>query len=108
MDKTLTSIEKEIETRLKDGYLKKPKVTAKIASYRNFYVNGQVARPGAYPYTLGLTVRKAIVISGGLTDRASRKKISLKKEPGYLNMLVSDLDEEVGPGEVLTIGESLF
>ena len=108
LNKTLADIEKNIETRLLDGYLKKPKVVAKIVSYRNFYVNGQVSRPGAYPYTQGLTVRKAITIAGGMTDRAARNKIRLKKEPGYIDMLVTGMDDEVGPGEVLTVGESLF
>ena len=108
LNKTLKDIEDDIEKRLQDGYLKKPKVVAKIVSYRNFYVNGQVSRPGAYPYTQGLTVRKAITIAGGMTDRAARNKIKLKKEPGYIDMLITGMDDEVGPGEVLTVGESLF
>ena len=108
LNKTLRDIETNIESRLQDGYLKKPKVVAKIVSYRNFYVNGQVSRPGAYPYTQGLTVRKAITIAGGMTDRAARNKIKLKKEPGYMDALISGMDDEVGPGEVLTVGESLF
>lgn len=108
LDRTVKDIEQEIEMRLQDGYLKKPKVIVKIDSYRDFFVNGAVNRPGAYAYSPGLTVRKAIAISGGLTDRASSKKIRLKKEFSEAEVVVSDVDEVMGPGDVLTIGESMF
>jgi polysaccharide export outer membrane protein len=36
-----------------------------IAEYRPVYVNGDVSRPGEVPFRPGLTVRKAIALSGG-------------------------------------------
>lgn len=36
-----------------------------IAEYRPVYVNGDVSRPGELPFRPGLTVRKAIALSGG-------------------------------------------
>jgi polysaccharide export outer membrane protein len=108
LGKRTADIEDDIEKRLRDGYLKKPKVSVRIEDYRDFFVNGQVSKPGAYSYSPGLTVRKAIAISGGLTDRASTKKIRLKKEFDTVETLVTSLDMVMGPGDVLTIGESLF
>lgn len=106
--RTVSDIEQEVEKRLKNGYLKKPKVSVKIDSYRDFFVNGQVNKPGAYSYSPGLTIRKAIAISGGLTDRASTTKIKLKKEFDLAEMVITNVDMVMGPGDVLTVGESLF
>lgn len=102
-------LKSKLVKKLKDGYLKKPQVLINIEQYRPFFVNGQVKSPGGYPYVDGLTVRKAIAISGGLTDRASTKKISLIAE-GKKNSVRIDgsLDARMRPGDVLTIGESMF
>jgi polysaccharide biosynthesis/export protein len=40
-------------------------VTATIAEYRPIYVNGDVSKPGEYPYRPLITVRQAIALSGG-------------------------------------------
>ncbi|MDH5545913.1 MAG: polysaccharide export protein [Gammaproteobacteria bacterium] len=106
--RTVTEIEQDVTAMYRDGYLKEPKITVAIRSYRNFFTNGQLRSPGAYTFVEGLTVRKAISISGGMTDRASHEKILLKKENGISEIKVIDLDQEMGPGDILTVGESLF
>ena len=73
--KTPAQLENEITKLLKDGYLVNPSVNVTIESFRPFYIGGEVSRPGSYPYQLGLTVEKAIALAGGLTDRASTRKI---------------------------------
>jgi polysaccharide export outer membrane protein len=40
-------------------------VTATIVEYRPIYVNGDVAKPGEYPYRPLMTVRQAVALSGG-------------------------------------------
>jgi polysaccharide export outer membrane protein len=40
-------------------------VTAIVAEYRPIYVNGDVSKPGAYPYRLSMTARQAIALAGG-------------------------------------------
>ena len=108
-DVTLKTLKKRLIKQLKDGYLKKPQLVISIDEYRKFFINGQVKSPGGYPYVEGLTVRKAISIAGGLTDRASMAKASIlregKKKP---EKLIGSIDRKMGPGDVLTIGESLF
>lgn len=106
--KTTLELEKDISDRLKNGYLKKPRVSVSLVKNRPFFVNGEVKKPGAYPFVNGLTIRKAIAISGGMTDRAAKSKIKLKKEQSEKEFDVADMDIEMGPGDVLTIGESLF
>jgi len=95
--------------RLLDGYLKKPKVTVSVIEYRPFYVHGEVKKPGGYPYTNNMTVEKAIVVAGGLTERASKGKISILRESEPQKMLKSvGLNVAVRPGDIITVGESFF
>lgn len=106
---TVRQLKKSLTKRLKDGYLKKPQLVISIIQYRPFFVNGEVKAPGGYPYVEGLTIRKAIAISGGLTDRASLKKIGLISEKSNKRKkTVKSLETIMKPGDILTIGEALF
>src|SRR6266849_6910716 len=70
---TVGALEQYIAKGLKGRYLLNPQVTVAIEEYRNFYVNGLVEKPGGYPFSPGLTVRKAITLAGGFKERASRR-----------------------------------
>ena len=102
---------KQLEVKIQEGlagdYLVDPKVTVTISEYRPVFVNGQVKTPGSFPFQPGLTVRKAVSLAGGLTERASDKRISLIAE-GAAKKRDVDLDEEVGPGDIVTVEESFF
>ena len=91
-----------------DGYLKKPNVTVTITEYRPFYINGEVEKPGSYPYKKNLTVEKAVALAGGFTERASRNTISLvsEKDKRFVKSVV--LNDKINPGDVITISESFF
>ncbi len=106
---TVSQLESKLEGLLKAGYMKDPKVTVTILDYRPFYVYGEVKQPGGYAYKDGLTVEKAIALAGGLTPRASKRKITLKREvDGQGRERRVDLKAEVTPGDVITVGESFF
>src|SRR5690606_23115630 len=78
---TTGEVENAIRQRLIDEeYLLKPEVTASIIQYRPFYITGEVRSPGSYPFEPGLTLRKAISIAGGFTERASRSKIIIVRD----------------------------
>jgi polysaccharide export outer membrane protein len=106
---TVGALEDYITKGLKGRYLLDPQVTVSIDEYRNFFVNGQVEKPGGYPYSPGLTVRKAISIAGGFKERASREKMNLIRDddPTQTPRKV-DLNTMVLPGDILTIEESFF
>ena len=97
-----------VERKLADGYLKKPRVSVSIHEYRQIFVNGEVKEPGGYSFREGLTVQKAIVLAGGLTERASESKISLITEKSPNETRRVTLDHRVSPGDVITVGESFF
>ncbi|MDA9983070.1 polysaccharide biosynthesis/export family protein, partial [Gammaproteobacteria bacterium] len=65
---TIQQTEILLESRLRDGYLKQPEVTIRVTEYRPFFIDGAVESPGAYPFQHGLTVEKAIVLAGGLSE----------------------------------------
>ena len=107
--KTVRTVQQEIYDRLLGDYLVDPKVSVAVAKYRNFYVYGEVARPGGYAWEPGLTVRKVITLAGGLKERASGSKWYLVPENGSEadRVKVSE-DYPVGPGDTLTIEQSFF
>jgi polysaccharide export outer membrane protein len=43
------------------------------------YVNGNVRTPGAFPYDEGMTVFEAIALAGGITEKGSNSRISIKR-----------------------------
>lgn len=108
--KGLTIDEAEAEiTRLYLGdYLKKPDISISIVEYRQFYVNGEVDKPGGYSYREGMTIQRAISLAGGFTERASRNKIRLMRENDPNNVSSVSLNTPVQPGDVITVEESFF
>jgi polysaccharide export outer membrane protein len=106
---TIGSLEEYITRGLKGRYLLNPQVTVSIDEYRNFFVNGMVERPGGYPFSPGLTVRKAISIAGGFKERAARDKMTIihDDDPKQTPRRV-DLNAAIQPGDILTIEESFF
>lgn len=62
---TLQQIEDRIVERAGERFDGAVSAVADIEEYRPFYVLGNVAAPGAYPYAPGMTVIKAIALAGG-------------------------------------------
>lgn len=89
-------------------YLKKPDITITIVEYRQFYVNGEVDKPGGYSFREGMTVQRAITLAGGFTERASRNNIKLVREDSNGVAINADFTTPVEPGDVITVEESFF
>lgn len=107
--RTTKEVEAAITEKLKGRILLNPRVWVNIEEYRPFFVQGQVGRPGAYPYQPGLTVRRAITVAGGLTVRASPQKIFVVREQDKLNSMARvNMNSIVGPGDTITVEESFF
>jgi protein involved in polysaccharide export with SLBB domain len=107
-DLTPGELERLVTERLKGPYLVDPKVTVSVDEFRQVFVMGQVHSPGGYPYVPGLTVRKAVSIAGGFTDRASRGKIYLVPEKHPDDERRVGEDAAVGPGDTVVVRESFF
>jgi len=107
--KTPVQLEREITTALRDGYLVNPSVNVTITQYRPFFINGEVRSPGSYSYQPGLTLDKAIALAGGLTDRASsRRMYVVRAKNADQDKKRIRLTSQVGPGDVIEINEGFF
>jgi polysaccharide biosynthesis/export protein VpsN len=107
--KTANELAAELAKRLSKGYLVNPDVRVTVVQYRPIYVTGQVARAGAYPYTVGLTVEKALVLAGGMTRLGSARGIyRLPEDAPVSERHRVRLDGAVFPGDTLVVEESLF
>lgn len=94
---------------LKGRYLTDPKVTINVTEYRDYYISGEVEKPGAYHYEPGLTVHKAVSIAGGFTERASRTSITVVADDDTSHTPQDVvLDMPISPGDVITVEESFF
>jgi polysaccharide export outer membrane protein len=105
---TIDEVELKITKLYLGDYLKKPDVSVSIVEYRQFYVNGEVDKPGGYSFREGMTIQRAISLAGGFTERASRSKIRLMRENNPNNVINVDLNTPVKPGDVITVEESFF
>lgn len=109
LGKTIPELQRAIEAKLADGYLKQPKVSAEVLNYRPFYILGEVMKPGEYPFTNGLTVLNAVATAQGFTYRADKHKVFIRRastteetsEPLTPNTPVE-------PGDTIRIGERFF
>lgn len=110
--KTTGELEGHIADGLRGDFLVDPKVSITITEYRPFFVNGQVKAPGSFPFQPGLTVRKAVSLAGGLTERASEKRVTViaenDKQKGRSKGRPASMEDLVAPGDIITVDESFF
>jgi len=105
---TADEVEKKLTLLFSEGYLKKPAITVSIVEYRQFYINGEVKKPGGYSFRDGLTVEKAVTLAGGFSERAAKGKITIVHEKNIAKAIPVKLTDSVKPGDIITVGESFF
>ncbi|QVM84569.1 MULTISPECIES: polysaccharide biosynthesis/export family protein [Novosphingobium] len=97
-----------IRTGLDGTYVKDPRITVEVLSYRPFYILGEVNQPGEFAYKPNLTLEQAVATAGGYTYRAARKKAYLRRA-GEDEQVVRFGRESrviyVHPGDTIRIGE---
>lgn len=76
----------------------------------NFYIYGEVQRPGVFRLERGMTVAHALSVGGGLTVRGTERGIRIKRkgEDGKVRMTDADASELVQPDDVIYIREALY
>ena len=95
-----------IRNRLASQYVKDPQITVDIAQYRPFYVLGEVRNAGQYPYAGGLTVRSAVAIAGGFSERADERVVQITRRVGGMTEKIDVPDEfVVQPGDTIYVYE---
>ena len=106
---TREEIEDLVYNRLKPDYLVEPSVSVAILSYRQIFLQGQVQKPGPYPYTPGLSLRRAILNAGGFTDLANEEKLYVVNEfdPDGEDRRVNQ-NYQMKPGDIVTVKATFF
>jgi polysaccharide biosynthesis/export protein len=106
---TVRELEETIKLRLKDGYIKDPKLNVEVLSYRPFYIIGEVNKPGEYPYKGGVNVVSAVAIAGGYTYRGNTNYVLIRRTGDNAEKsFQATPDILVQPGDVLRIPERYF
>ena len=106
---TKSELEEAITRELKSQYLRNPKVTVDVVTFRPFYVLGEVQKPGEYPYRSGLNVLSAIAIAGGVTYRAHSSKVMIQRSgASELTEYSQSPTVLVMPGDVVRVPERFF
>lgn len=90
-------------------YVRSPSVSMEVTNYRPFFILGEVARPGSYPYAVDLTVMNAVATAGGFSYRANRGRVFIRhaneSEERSYDLTVTT---PVMPGDTIRIGERIF
>ena len=107
--RTPAGLAAEISGRLRHGYIRDPSVAVEIESYRPFFILGEVAAPGQYPYVPNMTVESAVAIAGGFSPRAKRDQVTLTHAEGSgATRTVVPLGTPLGPGDTVLVSERWF
>ena len=81
-DKTPEELADEIKKILVDRYMKEPphvQVIVVDVRSKNFYLQGEVNKPGKYPLVVPTTIMQALVNAGGFRDFANKKDIKIQR-----------------------------
>jgi polysaccharide export outer membrane protein len=107
--RTTSGLASEIAAKLRTGYIREPSVAVEIEAYRPFFILGEVAAPGQYPYVPNMTVESAVAIAGGFSPRAKRDMVTLTHtDANGVARYVVPLGTPMSPGDTVFIGERWF
>src|ERR1700726_4571772 len=107
--RTPAGLAAEITAKLRSGYIREPSVAVEIEAYRPFFILGEVAAPGQYPYVPNMSVESAVAIAGGFSPRAQRDRVTLTHtDNAGPSRAVVPLGTPLSPGDTVLVGERWF
>src|SRR5437660_491770 len=107
--RTPAGLAAEITARLRNGYIREPSVAVEIEAYRPFFILGEVAAPGQYPYVPNMSVESAVAIAGGFSPRARRDRVTLTHtDASRTGRYAVPPGTSLGPGDTVLVGERWF
>ena len=107
---TKKDLEQTLAGRYRAGqYLRNPVISVDIATFRPFYVLGEVEKPGEYTYRNGLNAMSAVAVAGGYTYRASKSRV-LVQRAGDKKFTEYPLSPNIPiyPGDLISVPERYF
>lgn len=74
-----------------------------------YFIFGEVKTPGSYKLRRDTTVLKAVILAGGFTDKASKRRIKIRRKEAEKTIKVRvKLDDPVLPDDTIIVPESFF
>lgn len=106
---TPAQLASHVKDRLRNGFIREPHVAAEVEAYRPFFILGEVAAPGQYPYVPNMTAESAVAIAGGYSPRARRDTVTLThtSNGGTVRATVPPATP-INPGDTVVVGERWF
>jgi polysaccharide export outer membrane protein len=106
---TTSELARAIEARLRQGYVREPRVSVEVEAFRPFFVMGEVNVAGQYPFINGMTVQNAVAVAGGFTPRAVQDSVDITRiVSGSPATFSEPLAFPVRPGDTITVRERFF
>lgn len=106
---TLDQFKAGVTSALANGYLINPRVSVEVLNYRPYYILGEIAKPGEYPFSNGLTITNAVATAGGFTYRANLKRVFIRGQGDVKERQIPLTSTVVvRPGDTIRIAERLF
>jgi polysaccharide biosynthesis/export protein len=107
--RTPAGLAAEIGAMLRKGYIRDPSVAVEIEAYRPFFILGEVAAPGQYPYVPNMTVESAVAIAGGFSPRARRDQVTVTHtDASGSGRFAVPPGTSLSPGDTVLVGERWF
>jgi len=107
--KTVNQVEKMIDSGLRGDYLINPSVSVTVLEYRPFFVDGEVKRPGGFPWQPGLTIDRVAALAGGYTERAAKNEVIIRRKVQGVEVTIEvGANETIQPGDIVTIQARFF
>ncbi|MEO0729852.1 MAG: polysaccharide biosynthesis/export family protein [Pseudomonadota bacterium] len=104
--KTTYNLAHAIKHRLGAEFVRDPQVTVDVNQNRPFFIMGEIRNPGQYPYVSGMTMKTAVAIGGGYSERARRGGGRVTRRiNGVVEVLDVPSDYVLKPGDTVEIFE---
>ena len=106
---TTKELASNVESQLSRGYVKDASVAAEVVTYRPYYIYGEVAKAGEYPYAANINVAKAVAAAGGFTYRAKKSFVYILRAGASQEVRVNvSHDVFIYPGDTVRVVERFF
>jgi polysaccharide biosynthesis/export protein len=107
--RTTAGLAAQISAKLRAGFIRDPSVAVEIEAYRPFFILGEVAAPGQYPYVPNMTVESAVAIAGGFSPRARRDRVTVTHtDASGTARFVVPPGSPISPGDTVLVSERWF
>jgi polysaccharide biosynthesis/export protein len=106
---TSDQLSARIADQLRQGFIREPHVAVEVEAYRPFFILGEVAQPGQYPYVANMTVETAVAIAGGFGPRGYHRSVIISRNSGGRSFRFEvPITYQICPGDTVQIQERWF